>query len=311
LQIGTIANLSADDPDSTLETAELAEKLGYDEIWVGDHVVQPVDPTTNYLYQKRGPTGVGHGFHDPFVSLMAIAARTSKARIGLSVLIVPYRNPVITAKMLTSVDVLSHGRLDVGIGSGWLKEEFEALESPYDERGGRTDEYLTIYKKLWTEDVISFEGRYYRINPLAFNPKPVQKPYPPIWVGGNTQVALRRLVQHGDVWQPINVSAAQMPDYIDRIKALCEKWKRDFSELKIAVNRGVLIVDDPAKIRRGDPDWPYHPMITTPDEIIEEFRRYRELGIYQVHCHFVTRNETAQREVLHRFAEELRPEIER
>lgn len=311
MQIGTIANLSADEPDSTLETVQLAEKLGYDEIWVGDHVVQPVDPQTAYLYQPRGPTGVGHGFHDPFVALTAIAARTERVRIGLSVLIVPYRNPVTTAKALLSIDMLSHGRLDVGIGSGWLAEEFEALGSPYEERGGRTDEYLTLWKKLWTEDPVSFDGKYYKLRTVSFTPKPVQKPYPPIWVGGNSQVALRRLVQHGDVWQPINISAAQMPDYIDRIKALCVKWGRDFNELKIAVNRGVLIVDDPARIRTGDPNWPYHPLITMPENVIAEFRKYRELGVFQVHCHFVARNETGQREVLERFARELRPEIER
>jgi probable F420-dependent oxidoreductase len=311
MQFATNLPIGAGDPLAFIDTAQFAEELGYEEVWLGDHIVRPLEVSSKYPYTAEGGFGVGGGaFNDVFVTLGAVAVKTERIRLGTSVLIVPYRNPVITAKMLATVDVLSKGRLDIGIGAGWLAEEFEALDMPFAERGRRTDEFMDLWKKLWSENPVSFEGKYYHLKPVSFDPKPVQQPHPPIWVGGNSPAALRRLVDHGDAWQPINVSAAQMPEYIERIRTLCRERGRNFDELKLSVNRGLLLFDDADQIRRPDPSWPYHPIFATPDELIAELRQYRDLGIHQVHFHFAGRTDEARRALMTRVAHEIRPAVE-
>src|SRR3989441_8630615 len=159
-----------------------AEQLGYDSVWVSDHVVVPNANIVNF----------GETIFDPLVTLGVLAGATSRVRLGTTVLIVPYRNAVVTAKMVSSLDALSGGRVVLGIGAGWVAAESAALGVPFAERGAMTDEYLAAMQELWTSRAPSFAGKYTRFGGLVFEPKPLQKPHPPLWVGGNSRAALRR-----------------------------------------------------------------------------------------------------------------------
>jgi len=187
-------------PEIIRSTAVRAEHLGYDSIWVSDHVVVPHANVVNF----------GETVFDPLVTLAVVAGATSRVRLGTTVLIVPYRNPVVTAKMISSLDALSGGRFILGIGAGWVAAESVALGVPFAERGAMTDEYLETMRELWTSREPSFTGKYTQFSGLVFEPKPLQKPYPPIWVGGHSRAALRRTVQFGAAWHPINRSPEEL-----------------------------------------------------------------------------------------------------
>jgi len=171
-----------------------------------------------------------------------IAALTKKLRFVLSVMVVPHRPAVLTAKILSTIDVLSKGRLTVGIGAGWLLEEFEAIGAPaFAERGAVTDEYLQAFRELWTKDEPNFAGRHTRFSGIVFAPKPAQTPHPPIWVGGESGPALRRAARLGDGWYPIGVNPAHpldsLPRYqaaIARLRGLVTEAGRDPAAVELA-----------------------------------------------------------------------------
>ncbi len=196
-------------PEALETLVTRGEALGFSSVMIADHLVFPVTIKSKYPYTV---TGVFPGQGDVLdqLSLMAfVAAKTTRLRLVTSVMIVPYRNPVLTAKALATIDVLSKGRVTLGVGVGWMREEFEALGTPdFDRRGAVTDEYLRIFKTLWTESPASFSGRFYRFGPLTCSPHPVQKPHPPIWVGGHSKAALRRAARLGDGWHPVGANAA-------------------------------------------------------------------------------------------------------
>ena len=174
-------------------TAVRAEQLGYDSVWVSDHVIVPDANVANF----------GAAIFDPLVTLAVAAGATSRVKLGTTVLIVPYRNAIVTAKMVASLDALSAGRVILGIGAGWVAAESAMLGVPFAERGAMTDEHLRAMQELWTSAEPAFEGTYTRFGALKFEPKPVQQPLP-IWVGGHSRAALRRTVAFGAAWHPIN-----------------------------------------------------------------------------------------------------------
>jgi len=180
-------------PDIIRTTAVRAEELGYDSVWVSDHVVVPNANVQNF----------GEAVFDPFVTLAVAAGATRRVALGTTVLIVPYRNAVVTAKMVSSLDALSGGRVILGIGAGWVAAESAMLGVPFDERGAMTDEHLRAMQELWTSDAPAFQGTYTSFGAVRFEPKPVQRPLP-IWVGGHSRAALKRTVAVGAAWHPIN-----------------------------------------------------------------------------------------------------------
>jgi probable F420-dependent oxidoreductase len=189
--------------------AQRAEELGFESVLAGDHVVLPTAGTQQYPYTADGsfqrPTD------EPFLETMTLlgylAACTHTIKLGTTVIILPYRNPVVQAKMFASLDVLTNGRIICGVGVGWLEKEFETLGVPYAQRGPMTDEFLQIFKVLWTEADPQFHGQFYHIEGIQFYPKPVQKPCIPIWVGGHTRRALRRAARYGDCWSRCTIFA--------------------------------------------------------------------------------------------------------
>jgi probable F420-dependent oxidoreductase len=193
-------------PESMTRIAQQGEALGYDYLTLTDHVVLPNLRVPGYPYSETGEF-FGEGperRHEQLTAAAFIAAKTTRVRLVLAVMVVPHRPAVLAAKMLSTIDVLSGGRLVVGIGAGWLQAEFDAVVGPpFAARGRVTDEYLSAFRTLWTAEVPHFEGNWVKYDGIYFEPKPVQKPHPPIWVGGESGPSLRRAARFGDAWYPI------------------------------------------------------------------------------------------------------------
>jgi probable F420-dependent oxidoreductase len=226
--------------DGCLAVADAAERLGYDSVWVHDHVIMPSDVTSTYLYNDTGasPFRTDQYIYDPLAVMAAIGARTSRVGIGTSVLIVPYRNPLVLAKALSTIDRISHGRVILGIGVGWMAEEFEALgiADLWADRGRVTDEYMAVCVDLWTQDgPSSFHGRWVDYDDVGANPLPVQRPHIPIWVGGKTPAAVRRVARYGTGYHTIGSTPAQLADEVTAVHAEMERSGRDPGELVVSM----------------------------------------------------------------------------
>lgn len=190
--------------EDLIRFAQKAEALRFYCVTVADHVLVPKHISIRYPYTVDGKYP-GAGYHlETLTTMSFLAGATERIRFITSVMIAPYRNPIITAKMLSSLDVLSQGRVIVGLGVGWMKEEFDNLQAPpFKDRGWVTDEYIRAFRELWTKDNPYFDGKYCKFSDIVFLPKPVQRPSIPIWIGGHSQQALRRAGQLGDGWHPI------------------------------------------------------------------------------------------------------------
>lgn len=270
-------------PDALVAIARRGEELGYDSISIGDHIVIPRNIDSIYPYTEGGefPGGASGASLEQLNVLSFLAGQTQKIRLVTSVMIVPHRNPLVAAKALTTIDVLSQGRLVVGIGAGWMKEEFEALGiPPFEERGAVTDEYLQAIKELWTSDTPTFEGRYCRFSDVTFLPKPVQQPHPPIWVGGESRRAMRRAARFCNGWYPID-SNPQFPlDTPERLAAgmkrlatYAERVGRDPAEIEVIYrthNYQLTRGDGPAQRRR---------FAGSPDQVAADIRSCQEAGV--------------------------------
>ncbi|WP_426570895.1 LLM class F420-dependent oxidoreductase [Aquihabitans sp. McL0605] len=188
------------------------EDRGFESIWVPEHVVLFDEYESEYPFSPDGkfPGGGDTGMLEPLTALTYLAAVTDRVRLGTGICLVPQRNAVYTAKQVTDLDNLSNGRVDFGIGVGWLREEFEAIGVPFEKRGQRTDEHLAIMKALWTEEVSSYQGELASLSACRMYPKPVQTPHPPIHVGGISDVAMRRAARLGQGWFSWN----QLPDEV-------------------------------------------------------------------------------------------------
>jgi probable F420-dependent oxidoreductase len=234
------------DPECIRAIVTEAEALDFGVLIVSDHIVVPKDIDSRYPYSEAGdfPGGEFGECMEQLTLLSYVAALTRKAKIMTSVMVVPHREPLLAAKSLATTDKLSGGRVIVGVGTGWMREEFEAIGAPdFAKRGEVTDDYLRIFKKVWTDDNAEHDSPYSTFSNIAFQPKPVQSPHPPIWIGGESGRAHRRVVELGDGWYPIGANPANPLDTIDRYKASrdrlharAEKAGRDPSTIGLAFN---------------------------------------------------------------------------
>src|SRR5574342_717198 len=231
-----------------------AESLGFYCITVADHVIIPKNISVAYPYTIDGKYP-GTGYHlETLTTMSFLAGATKRIRFVTSVMIAPYRNPVITAKMLASLDVLSGGRVIVGLGVGWMKEEFENLNAPpFAERGKVTDEYIQAFRELWRSDNPSFHGQYCNFSDIVFVPKPVQKPAIPIWIGGHSRQAIRRAARLGDGWHPIGgvptipLEPEDMARDLETLAAYAEKAGRNPKEIRVALKGSLFDREKQAK----------------------------------------------------------------
>ena len=195
--------------DAIAAIARQAETLGFSMMAIADHIVIPKTWSSFYPYSPTGriDTFDGGDCLEPLALMAALALATEKAQLLTAVLVVPYRPPILTAKQLATIDVLSEGRVTVGCGTGWMREEFEAIGAPpYEARGQVTDEYIEAFRAMWTSDEPTYEGEHARVADIYFRPQPVRKPHPPIWIGGDSMPALRRTARLGDGWLPVGLA---------------------------------------------------------------------------------------------------------
>ncbi len=214
-----------------------AEARGFHGIWLGEHVVLFDDYEAEYPYAEDGriPIGGETGLLEPITALSFIAAHTEKIRLGTGVCLVPQRNPVYTAKEIAAVDYLSNGRVDFGVGVGWLEEEFSALGVPFERRGARCREYLEVIASLWRDDVSSYRGEFYELPPCRQYPKPIQRPSPPLYFGGESKPALRRVADIGQGWYGFNTSVEETIDCLAQLDELLAARDRKRKELDIVI----------------------------------------------------------------------------
>ena len=300
-------------PQSLATLARTGEELGFAIISVSDHVIIPKAINSTYPYNESGTfAGSPSGECLEQLSLLSfLVGVTSSAKLLTSVMVLPHRPPVLTAKMLATIDVLSNGRLIVGCGVGWMREEFEAIGAPsYDERGSVGDEYIQAFKELWTSDNPAFEGKYCRFANVAFAPKPVQKPHPPIWTGGESPAALRRAGRLANVWYPIGSNPrfpvgtpAQFAAYAARVKRYATEAGRDPSSLDFAYSAN-WYNDQQAQTL---PDGQRRPLTGTPQQIADDIKRYEELGVRHMMVNLQGETQAQTLERMQRFADRIMP----
>lgn len=265
-QIGSIAG-----PESITTTAQRAEELGFDSLWVLDRILYPVNP--------RAPYPVGDGslpakykrVLDPLETLTFVAARTHRIALGTSILNLPWYNPVLLARRLATLDVLSGGRLRVGFGLGWSPDEYEAAGSPWPERGKRADEFLRAIKAIWTTDPVEFNGEHCRIPNSFISLKPVRKPHPPIYMAAFTPPAMKRTAREADGWFPVAVPIAAMPQMFEGIKQMAREAGRDPAALELIVRANVEFSDSALGKGRAD-------FTGTLDQIAADVKETQRLG---------------------------------
>jgi probable F420-dependent oxidoreductase len=214
-----------------------AEARGFESIWVAEHVVLFDDYESQYPYAVDGrfPGGGDTGLLEPLTALTYLAAVTDHIRLGTGICLVPQRNPVYTAKQVVDLDSLSGGRVDFGIGVGWLREEFEVLQMDFDSRGARADEYLDVMKALWQDDPSEFHGEHYDLPACRMYPKPVQQPHPPIHVGGESRAAMRRVARHGQGWYSFNRLPEDLDEPLARLDEVLAAEGRSRADLQVTV----------------------------------------------------------------------------
>lgn len=274
------ASSAAVTSEDLIRFVQLAEALGFYCITVADHVVVPKDISIPYPYTIDGKYP-GTGYHlETLVTMSFLAGSTQRIRFVTSVMIAPYRNPVITAKMLASLDVLSQGRVIVGLGVGWMKEEFDNLKAPsFSERGRVTDEYIKAFRELWTNDNPSFQGKHCSFSDIIFLPKPVQTPAIPIWIGGHSKQAVRRAAELGDGWHPIGgvptipLEPQDVARDLEMLAGYAQKAGRDPKQIRVALKGSLFDREKqivPGKRRR---------FLGNAEEIASDIRDYRQVGV--------------------------------
>ena len=276
-------------------TAVRAEQLGYDSAWVSDHVVVPRENIKNF----------GETIFDPLVTLGVAAGATSRIKLGTTVLIVPYRNAVVTAKMVSSLDALSGGRVVLGVGAGWVAAESAMLGVPFKERGAMTDEHLRAMQELWTSATPSFRGRYTQFDDLVFEPKPAQKPHPPIWVGGHTTAALRRTVRFGAAWHPINRPVDELRAGRAELARLAREQGKPAPALTLRNDVRILRAGQsaPPSAHAG------RVLAGEPPALVEQIRELAECGVEHLVLEFLAADGRELDAQMALFAERVRPRL--
>jgi len=297
------------EPDALADIAKLGDRLGFYCMVMPDHILQPNQVNSTYPYSltgdilAAGQSGDGE-WPEQITTLAYLAGVTERIRLVTSVMIIPYRNPILTAKMLSTLDMLSKGRLILGAGVGWMEEEFELLNTePFAERGAVTNEYLRAFIELWTKDDPKFEGKYVNFSDITFLPKPVQKPYPPIWIGGQSKPAIRRAAQIGDCWHPVGAIPAaplepeELAENLVLLHQYAEKAGRDPAIIQVSVKAPLYDA--------GDSSGPRRRFSGSSDEVRQDVQTYADVGVTHLIFDFRTGDPKQTEDRMARFAEEV------
>ena len=297
------------EPDALADIAKLGDRLGFYCMVMPDHILQPNQINSTYPYSltgdilAAGQSGNGE-WPEQITTLAYLAGVTERIKLVTSVMIIPYRNPILTAKMLSTLDMLSKGRLILGAGVGWMEEEFELLDAPpFAERGAVTNEYLQAFIELWTKDDPKFEGKYVNFSDITFLPKPVQKPYPPIWIGGQSKPAIRRAAQIGDCWHPVGAIPAaplepeELAENLVLLHQYAEKAGRDPAAIQVSVKAPLYDA--------GDSSGPRRRFSGSSDEVRQDIQTYSDVGVTHLIFDFRTGDPKQTEDRMARFSEEV------
>ena len=270
--------------------AHAVEELGFDSLWVSDHIIVP-----------QGSGYIPEFMDEPLATLAFLAAETRHVTLGTSVLILPYRDPVFTAKFMGTVDYLADGRLQFGVGAGWLAEEFQSMGVPFEERGPRTDEALRVIRNLWETETSSFEGRWKSYANMRMFPKAAasRRGTIPILVGGNGPASIRRAAELGDGWHPINLAPTEFATLVPSYRAQCTRFQKQPGPIVLRHMPG----------GRARPDGSPWPLSGTASEQAEEIRAYAAAGLDELMLSLPARSVTDLLTVLRRFVREVAPRV--
>lgn len=293
-------------PENFDATALHAESLKLDCLWVSDHLIMPAMRVSRYPGRADGqlPAAWKRTYYQPFSVLNYLAARTTHVRLGMSVLILPMRNPVEVAAQIAEMDRLSRGRVNFGVGVGWYQEEFAALGYEFATRGVRTDDGLALMQALWSQERTTRNGPYYSFADAEMGPKPVQKPRPPLYIGGNTGAALRRVARFGDVWHPFKVTPEAIAEAKPRLAAALGEAGREVDNFPIAPKIPLTFQDGPARGGQAPTEGPVQA-------VVDALKRYRDVGATEFCFDIMTETLPVLRDTMTRFSEEVRPHLER
>jgi probable F420-dependent oxidoreductase len=280
-------NQGIEDVQTLVDLAARADDLGFDSVWVHDHVFN-----VGHVLERigRGP------YYEPLTFLSFVAARTTRVRLGTSVLVLPYHNPIRLAKAAATLDVLSGGRLILGVGVGAIENEMHAMGTPFKERGAFTDEAIAVMRALWTQDDPRFEGRYSRFSGMVFSPKPRQKPSIPVVIGGISRAAIRRAARIGDGWQPLGFAPEALGQGIATLHEEARACGRDPAAIPVAISMSL----GPATPRR-------HALGTKPAEILGHAQAFAGVGVDTLVISITTSDPREARSALEMVAREILP----
>lgn len=283
--------------------ARAVEEMGCDAVWASDHIIFPLAVSSRYPYAQSGdfPLPPDAPWLEAVTTLAFVAGATSRLLLGTTVLVLPYRLPVLNAKMLGTLQVLSGGRLVLGVGAGWMEEEARLLGMPWDDRGRRTDEHIQLLRALWGQEEPRFNGRYFQLEGVRCEPRPAVMP--PIWVGGHGAAALRRAARLGDGWHAVALPPQELEGLWRRVQETARGYGRDPTDLTLSVRCLLRFRDEP----RADD----RPLVGTPEQIVRWLEEYRRIGVRHVVLEPPLRPglEVAL-SVMERFAREIRPRFD-
>lgn len=287
-----------------MDAARRAEALGFEAVWAADRIVTPWEIRTPYPYSadQRFIVPPEAPFLEPLSCLAYLAGGTEKVRLGMSVLVMPYRHPLYWAKIATTIDQLSRGRLILGVGVGWMVEEFDALGVSFKERGAMADEALELLTVIWGEERPRFEGRFYRFAEIGFAPKPLQKPRIPIWVGGEGARAQRRAGRYGDAWFPyfVRITPRELAARFDNVRRAAAEAGRDPERVRLQCCLPIELTPEPVS---QEPD----RLIGSPEQLATALRAFQSVGVEHVALQFMVPSWPRRLEQIERFAREVMP----
>src|SRR6266540_2269121 len=286
------------------DAARRAEMLGFDSVWAADRIVTPWRIETPYPYSadQRFIVPPDRPFLEPLTCLAFLAGCTQTIALGMSVMVLPYRSPLYSAKIATTIDHFSRGRLILGVGVGWMAEEFEALGAPFRERGAVADEQLEVFTRLWGEERPSFEGRYYRFHDVGFSPKPFHGPRLPVWVGGEGLRAQRRAARHGDAWFPyfVRITPSDLQARFDHVRRWAVEARRDPDHVALACCL-------PIELRLQPVPQEADRLIGSPEQIVAALRAFEKIGVQHIALQFMVPHWPERQEQIERFARDVLP----
>ena len=286
-------NWGMDDPHDVIGIAVKAESLGFNSVWVSHHIIN-----AGYVLDRLE----GRSFYDALTTLTYVAAKTERIRLGTSVIVLPWTNPLGLAKSLATLDVLSGGRVDAGIGEGALKAESDALGSDYATRRAFTDEGINIMRTLWTQEDASYEGQFFQFKDVKFAPKPTQKPQIPIWIGGQSTPAMRRVARYGDGWHPQWMSPTELASRLQDLKVHMDEAGRDVSALPISLRLDFEVLEQPSSDVAEQ-------MVGTPEQLLEAIQGYTEVGVDEIDLQIGSRDPAKFHSNMEKFADKVMSKI--